>query len=97
MIRYQRKEKELKLKSAEEMRTTENLLFRQQKRIESFERTIDRALERANSVLNDFTPENSPERTKCDQGTQTPDTVKREFFHIFYIRKIPKNLHQFSK
>ena len=90
MTRHQRKEKDLKLKSTEEMRTTENLLFRQQKRMESFEKILDRALDRANSVLNDFTPENSPERTKCDQGTQTPDSVKRECFYILNLSRFLK-------
>lgn len=62
-----------------EKRETEDLLEKQRKRMEQFEKSLDRTLSRAEATLENFSPPSTPYKKtpkRAEIATQTPDTVK---------------------
>ena len=62
-----------------EKRETEDLLEKQRKRMEQFEKSLDRTLSRAEATLENFSPPSTPDKKtpkRAEIATQTPDTVK---------------------
>ena len=73
----------------QEKRETDDLLERQRKRMEHFEKTLDRTLARAEATLENFSPPTTPVRKQspacAEIATQTPDTVKEGILTDFLL------------